>query len=124
MNVRMLTIYHNPRCSKSREALALTEQFAQARGLALTIVDYQKTPLTAAQLDELQRMLACPLREMVRSNEEAYAILDLAHADDAALLAALAGHPRLLQRPIVTWKDRALVARPPQQLPAWLEATA
>lgn len=120
----MLTIFHNPRCSKSREALALTEQFAQARGLALTIIDYQKTPLTMTQLRELQHMLARPLREMVRSNEEEYAALGLAQADDAALLAALASHPRLLQRPIVAWRGHALVARPPAQLQAWLEETA
>ena len=58
---------------------------------------------------------------MVRANEEEYTALELAQAGDAELLAALASHPRLLQRPIVVWQGRALVARPPELLPAWLE---
>lgn len=114
----MLTIYHNARCSKSREALQLTSEFAEEHQLELHVIDYQKTPLTRAQLVELHQVLqsegAVNLRAMVRDNEEIFATLQLAHANDAALLDALAAHPTLLQRPIVHFKQRAIIARPPE----------
>lgn len=108
----MITIYHNPRCSKSREALALVEQFSAEKNLPLTIVDYQKTPLTLPQLSALRAQLEGATREMVRDNEEEYASLNLQRADDAALLQAVASHPKLLQRPIVVYRDRAVIGRP------------
>lgn len=116
----MITLYHNPRCSKSREALAIVEAFSQAHGVPLEIVDYQKTPLNLEQLRQLHRQLGSAGRDMVRTNEDEYAALNLAQADDAGLLAALASHPRLLQRPVVVFRERALIARPPEQLHAWL----
>lgn len=112
----MLTIYHNPRCSKSREALAIAEEYAGTRGLPLAVVDYLKTPPARAQLQQLQAALGSPLADMVRSNEEEYATLGLAQADEARLLDALAAHPKLLQRPIVVDGERALIARPPELL--------
>ncbi len=114
----MLTIYHNPRCSKSRGALELANQFAQQRQLDLHVVDYQKTPLSRAQLVDLHRTLQSEgpvdVRAMVRDNEEVFSTLQLAGADDAALLDALAAHPVLLQRPIVQFNQRAVIARPPE----------
>lgn len=118
----MITIYHNPRCSKSREALAMVERFAAERGLTVELVDYQATPLSLAQLAELQRQLGTGVRDMVRDNETEYAELNLAQADDQALLRALAGHPKLLQRPIVSYRGRALIGRPPERLAALLQA--
>lgn len=112
----MITIYHNPRCSKSREALELTQQFADANRIPLAIVDYQKTPLTLAQLATLAQQLNKPVREMVRDNEEEYASLGLAAANDATLLEALAAHPKLLQRPIVVYRDQAVIGRPPERV--------
>lgn len=112
----MITIYHNPRCSKSREALAMAEQFSHEHKLKLEVVDYQKTPLTLAQLKDLHWTLGGPVSAMLRDNEPEYAALGLAQADDAALLAALAAHPKLLQRPIVVYQKRAVIARPPQLL--------
>ncbi|MFY7864547.1 arsenate reductase (glutaredoxin) [Roseateles sp.] len=105
-------ILHNPRCSKSREALALLE----SQGHTIEVVDYLKTPLTLAELQALQQLLAVPVRDMLRSNEEEFLTLNLAAAErsDADLLAALAAHPRLLQRPIVLNKERAVIARPPE----------
>ncbi|RJG02405.1 ArsC/Spx/MgsR family protein [Noviherbaspirillum sedimenti] len=120
----MITLYHNPRCSKSREALAIVEEFSQARGWRLDVVDYQKIPLNQEQLTQLHRQLGGTVRAMVRTNEEEYAALDLAQAGDAELLTALASTPRLLQRPIVVIGERALIARPPEQLPAWLDAAS
>jgi arsenate reductase len=114
----MITIYHNPRCSKSREALAMAEQFSHEQKLALAVIDYQKTPLTLAQLQDLHQILGGPVGAMLRDNEPEYAALGLAQTDDAALLAALAAHPKLLQRPIVVYRKRAVIARPPQLLNA------
>lgn len=118
----MIAIYHNPLCSKSREALAMVEDFARAKNLSLSVVDYQKTPLNLEQLRQLQRQLGTAVLDMVRTNEEEYAALNLAAADDDGLLNALASHPRLLQRPIVVYQEQALIARPPEQLPEWLQA--
>lgn len=122
----MLTIYHNPRCSKSRAALTLTEAFATQQGLELNVVDYQKTALSRAQLAELHQLLqsesAVSIRAMVRDNEDEYSEMQLGKADDARLLDALASHPKLLQRPIVRFGQRAVIARPPELAQAILIA--
>ena len=117
----MLTIYHNPRCSKSREALALVQQFGERHGQAPQVIEYLKTPPTLDQLQQLQRQLGVPAAAMVHSNETEYADLHLAQAGDAALLRALADCPKLLQRPIVVQDGRALIARPPELLDGWLQ---
>jgi arsenate reductase len=116
----MITIYHNPRCSKSREALDIVEQFIQTAGLPLTVIDYQQTPLNLGQLQQLHLQIGGTVRDMVRTNEEDYTALNLNQASDEELLAALASYPRLLQRPIIVSRDRALIARPPELLRDWL----
>lgn len=118
----MITIYHNPHCSKSREALQLVQDFAAARKLELRVVDYQQTPLTLEELQTLRKQLGEEAGDMVRSNEEEYATLKLEEADADDLLKALAQHPRLLQRPVVEMKGRAMIARPPEKLTLWLES--
>lgn len=111
-----ITIYHNPRCSKSREALTLAQQFADANHLPIDIIDYQKTPLTLEQLSTLAQQLNGSVHEMVRNNEEEYTALGLDNANDAALLQALAKHPKLLQRAIVVYRNRAVIGRPPERV--------
>ena len=111
-----ITIYHNPRCSKSRETLAIVEQFASAHSQSLTVIDYQKTPLTLMQLKEIQKQLGIPTKEMVRDNEEEFTTLGLQDADDAALLEAVAKTPKLLQRPIVVCRGKATIGRPPEKV--------
>jgi arsenate reductase len=118
----MLTIYHNPRCSKSREALALVQKFGTEHDLPLQVVAYLETPPTLEQLTVLQQQLGVPARAMVRDNEPEYGDLQLAQADDAALLQAVAAHPKLLQRPVVVYRGRALIGRPPELLEDWLQA--
>jgi arsenate reductase (glutaredoxin) len=117
----MMTIYHNPRCSKSRQALALVQQFCGQNNIPLNIIDYLQTPPSLAQLSKLHRQLGIALRQMVRDNEEEFAAWDLAHADDAALLQALADCPKLLQRPIVVYRERAMIGRPPEALYSLLQ---
>lgn len=117
----MLTIYHNPHCSKSREGLALVRQFSAEHEVPLQVVEYLKTPLTLEQLRALQHQLGVPAHEMVRRNQPDYERLQLEQADDPALLQALAECPGLLQRPIVSYRGRALIGRPPALLSAWLQ---
>lgn len=118
----MITIYHNPRCSKSREALALVQQFAAERKMTLQVVDYQKTPLTLDQLITLRQQLGGSAADMVRTNEEEYAGLNLSATDEAALLRAIAAHPKLLQRPIVSHLGRAAIGRPLEHIENLLQA--
>ncbi|MEJ6001962.1 arsenate reductase (glutaredoxin) [Paucibacter soli] len=107
-----LQIYHNPRCSKSRETLALLTE----RGLRPEVIEYLQTPPDLAMLQRLQAWLGVPARELLRSGEDEYAQLGLAAASlsDQALLEAIARHPKLLQRPIVVNGQRAVIARPPE----------
>ena len=117
----MITIYHNPHCSKSREALALVQQFSAQNKIPLTIIDYLHTPPTLEQLHTLHQQLGKDVRHMVRDTEEEFTTLELAHASDLALLQAVAGHPKLLQRPIVIYRERAMIGRPPAVLHALLQ---
>ena len=108
------TIYHHARCSNSRGALELL----RGRGVEPRIVEYQKTPLTTAELAALVRQLAVPVRALLRSKEEAYQRLALAEParSDAELIAAIAAHPELLNRPIVVTPKGALLCRPPERV--------
>jgi len=118
----MITLYHNPRCSKSRETLALAEAAAERLGEPLEVVDYLKTPPDLATLTALQAALGLPARAMIRDGEAAYAELNLTDATltDPQLLAAVAAHPILLQRPVVVRGGRAAIGRPPENVLALL----
>ena len=109
-----VTIYHNPRCSKSRQTLALLRD----QGLEPTVVEYLKEPLDAAALGALVEMLGCSVRDLIRSGEEEYRALGLKDPalDDATLLASVAAHPRLMQRPVVVAGGRARIGRPPESV--------
>lgn len=107
-----ITIYHHPRCSNSRSAL----QLLQERGLQPRVVDYVKAPLDAPALTALAARVGLPLRELLRSKEPEYAALDLGNParSDAELIAAVAAHPQLLNRPIVVTPKGARLCRPPE----------
>jgi arsenate reductase len=105
-----VTIYHNPRCSTSRGALALIRQ----KGIEPEIVDYLKTPLSKSALKALAERLGVPARALLRWKEKeavAEAGID-EHSSEAALLAAMAAHPILLNRPIVVTDKGARLCRP------------
>ncbi|MFZ6654400.1 arsenate reductase (glutaredoxin) [Undibacterium sp. TJN19] len=113
----MITIYHNPRCSKSRETLALVQALADEQHLSLQVIDYQKTPLSYTELQSLLLALdSSDVQMILRNNEDAYASLNLADADNATALQAIAAHPKLLQRPIVTYQNKAAIGRPPEHV--------
>lgn len=109
-----LTLYHNPRCSKSRGALELLE----ARGLSPNIVRYLETPLNAAQIKALLGKLGISARQLLRTGEEEYKTLNLADASlsEQQLIDAIAAHPKLLERPILEVGDRAVIGRPPENV--------
>ena len=112
MSPTTATIYHNARCSNSRGALALLQE----RGITPQIVDYLKEPLSAAQLTALIAQLGLPVRDVMRSKEPIYQELGLADEalSDAELIAQIAAHPVLLNRPIVVTGQGAKLCRPPE----------
>jgi len=109
-----IRIYHNPRCSKSRQALELL----RTRGIEPEIVEYLKTPPTAAQLGEILDGLNLQPRDLMRTDEHEYRAAGL---DDAALtreqlIAAMVRHPKLIQRPIVLANGKVALGRPPERV--------
>jgi len=109
-----LTLYHNPRCSKSRSTLQLLED----RGVQPTLVRYLETPPTAEQLRDLLSKLGISARQLLRTGEDEYRELNLADSalSDADLIDAMAAHPRLIERPILVAGDRAVIGRPPENV--------
>jgi arsenate reductase len=107
-------IYHNPRCSKSRETLALLEE----RGIAPHIVEYLKTPPSAAELKAILKMLGLKPRDLMRKGEPRYAELGLKDRDldDDALIALMAANPILIERPIVVSGKKAAIGRLPEKV--------
>jgi arsenate reductase len=109
-----ISIFHNPRCSKSRGALELLEE----RGIQPTIVRYLETPPSAAELKALLGKLGIGARQLLRTGEDEYKELDLANPalGDDQLIAAMAEHPKLIERPIVIVGDKAVIGRPPEKV--------
>ncbi|HEY6599872.1 MAG TPA: arsenate reductase (glutaredoxin) [Pseudomonadales bacterium] len=109
-----VTIYHNPRCSKSRQALALLTE----RGISPTVVHYLDTPPSAATLTRLLGLLGLHPRELMRVDEAPFAELRLDNPalTDAELIGAMVRHPVLIQRPIVEANGRAAIGRPPENV--------
>ena len=107
-------MYHNPRCSKSRQALELL----RARGIEPEIIEYLKTPPDAQELQRILNMLGLEPRQLMRTNESEYKENKLAdtHLSRDELIQAMVEHPRLLQRPIVLSNGKAVLGRPPEQV--------
>lgn len=107
-----VTMYHNPRCSKSRATLELLQQ----RGLNPEIVEYLKTPPDASELRELARKLEFQPKGFLRIGESAWKDLglNLNSVDDDDLLRLMSEHPILIERPIVVCGERARIGRPPE----------
>jgi len=106
------TIYHNPRCSKSRATLKLLQE----KGVDLEIVAYLKTPPSASELKSVLQKLGVGAREIMRKKEAPYKQLDLGRDDlsEDALIEALVENPILIERPIVVNGNRAAIGRPPE----------
>jgi arsenate reductase len=103
-------LYHNPRCSKSREALALLE----AAGIKPVIIEYLKTPPSEADL--LSLMKTIPPASLVRAKEESFREKPFALEEKSAVAKELSRRPELLERPILVRGDRAVIGRPPEKV--------
>lgn len=114
----MVSIIHNPRCSKSRQTLALLEE----RDCAIQIVDYLKFPLNKNEIEDLLTKLGLSARELMRTKETEYKAQDLANTSltESQLIQAIVDTPKLLERPIVLANDKAAIGRPPENVLAIL----
>jgi len=115
-------IFHNPRCSKSRQTLALLEE----QGVQPEIIRYLDTPPDADTLREVLRMLDVTPRELMRRKEDLYRALNLDdnQLTDDQLIQAMIDNPKLIERPIVTAQGRAAIGRPPESVLAILPQTS
>ena len=113
-----VTIYHNPRCSKSRQTLALLRD----NGVEPTIIEYLQTPPSAAELTKILGQLGRRPRELMRRKEAEYKAngLDDDGLSDTDLIAAMVAHPKLIERPIVLANGKAALGRPPESVLAIL----
>ncbi len=113
-----VTVYHNPRCSKSRQTITLLE----SRGVELQVVEYLKSPPDEPTMQQLCAALDCGPRGLLRSKEEAYVALGLADPTkpDREIIQAIREHPILLERPIVLYNNKAVFGRPPENVLALL----
>jgi arsenate reductase (glutaredoxin) len=107
-----VTIYHNPRCQKSRLTLQLLEQ----RGIKPIIIEYLKNPPSAEELEHLLQLLAIEPRGLMRKKETEYLANGLADTslDKQTLINTMVKHPILIERPIVVANDKAMIGRPPE----------
>ena len=104
-----VTIWHNPRCSKSRNAATLLEE----QGIEAEVVKYLDTPPSKEELVEMLKMLGLSARELMRTKEDIYKALDLKNEnDEEKLIEAMAANPKLIERPIVIKDGKAAIGRP------------
>lgn len=107
-----LVIYHNPRCSKSRQTLALIEE----KGVPHRVVEYLNEPPSAKELKRILGLLGMTAAEIVRRKEAAEAGIDYKNLPEAALIEVIAKNPIVIERPIVVSGDRAVLGRPPENV--------
>lgn len=107
-----ITIYHNPRCSKSRETLKLIED----KGVTPHVVEYLKTPPSAEELTRILAALGRKPAEIVRKKEAAEAGIDPAALTEVELIRAMVANPTIIERPIVVAGDKAALGRPPESV--------
>lgn len=108
------TIYHNPRCSKSRQTLAILQE----KGIQPEVILYLETPLAPDQLSTLVKKLGIQARDLLRKGEDDYKQLGLKDPSisETDILDAMSRHPKLIERPIVVKGDKAVLGRPPENV--------
>ena len=105
-----VTIWHNPRCSKSREALKLLEE----KGVDVEVFKYLDEEITKEDIKNLLKMIGAKPRDIMRTKEAIYKELGLKDVeDDEKLIEAMVAHHKLIERPIVIKQDKAVIGRPP-----------
>ena len=109
----MITVWHNPKCSKSREAIKLLEE----KGADFGVVKYLEETPGREEIESLLKKLGISARELMRTKEELYKELALAKVtDEAKLIDALVAHPRLIERPVLIEGNRAVIGRPAEKV--------
>lgn len=106
------TIYHNPRCSKSREALKLLNE----NNINPNIFFYLQNKLSVPNIVLILKLLEKNVNEIIRTKEKKYKELSLKDADDQTKIRAISENPILLERPIITYKNKAVIGRPPENV--------
>lgn len=107
-----VTIYHNPRCSKSRQTLALIED----KGVTPEIIEYLDNPPNQSRLKEIVAGLGVSPKDIIRKKEAKEEGVDINALSDAALIKAMAEHPRIIERPIVVSGKKVAMGRPPENV--------
>lgn len=108
-----ITLYHNPRCSKSRQALALLNENAQG----VKVIEYLEQPPSADELRRLIKSLGLRAHDIVRTKEPEYKEAGLSPASDVdEVIAAIVRYPKLLERPIAVCGNKAVIGRPPEKV--------
>ena len=109
-----VTIYHNPRCSKSRQTLSLLQE----KSININVIEYLKTPPDISQLKQILKQLGYEPRQLMRKSEQIYKDLDLGNENKTAedLVNAMAQNPILIERPIVLSGEKAAIGRPPESV--------
>ena len=106
-------VWHNPRCSKSRQALAILEE----KGLEVEVIKYMDTEISSGEIKEVLRKLDISARELMRTTEDEYKTLNLKDENDEnKLIEAMVTHKKLIQRAIVVKGDKAVLGRPPEKV--------
>ncbi|MGO2131791.1 MAG: arsenate reductase (glutaredoxin) [Halomonas sp.] len=108
----MLTLLHNPRCSKSRQALALLEE----AGIKMEVRRYLDDPLDESELRQLIARLPDGIQGLVRTGESEWKALGADPSDIDAVVQAIVAHPRILERPVADSGERAVIGRPPERV--------
>ncbi|MDG1066240.1 MAG: arsenate reductase (glutaredoxin) [Luminiphilus sp.] len=113
-----ITIWHNPRCSKSRQALALLEGV----GITPKVVKYLENPPTTTELEATLKQLQCGPAQLVRRGEAVFKTLTLSEKNsDQEWIKAMVNNPIIIERPIIICDDRAVIGRPPENIYGLLE---
>ena len=109
-----VTIFHNPRCSKSRQTLSLIQE----KNIDINIIEYLKTPPDISQLKQILKKLGYEPRQLMRKSEQIYKDLDLGNENKTAedLVIAMTQNPILIERPIVLSGEKAAIGRPPESV--------
>ena len=109
-----VTIYHNPRCSMSRQTLPMSNDY----GIEPVVVEYLKVPLKKSELNNISRLLNKRPKDFVRKNETDFKENNIKNImeNDAGLIKEMVKYPKIIERPIVLYKDKAVIGRPPENV--------
>jgi len=106
------TLYHNPKCSKSRQ----TKELLESKNINFTTVEYLSDPLSKLELKEIISKLGCRPKDVIRTKEIEFKSLNIDLENDQQVLDAIVKLPKLLERPIVVHKKQAQIGRPPENI--------